>query len=114
MSGACKGTSLRVVDLLGEKFAFFNSLETTKISRRLRLSVYIDVVLLINFPEQFKLYASTSNIREVIKFYNLGDKTFETDFSQYRASIKQFNFSKTMKDKCKTKLAYLHQFAHAL
>ena len=22
----------------------------------------------------------TSNIREVIKFYNLGDKTFETDF----------------------------------
>ena len=26
-------------------------------------------------------YASTSNIREVIKFYNLGDKTFETDFS---------------------------------
>ena len=26
-------------------------------------------------------YASTSNIREVIKFYNLGHKTFETDFS---------------------------------
>ena len=26
-------------------------------------------------------YASNSNIREVIKFYNLGDKTFETDFS---------------------------------
>ena len=26
-------------------------------------------------------YASTSNIRKVIKFYNLGDKTFETDFS---------------------------------
>ena len=25
-------------------------------------------------------YASTSNIREVIKFYNLDDKTFETDF----------------------------------
>ena len=25
-------------------------------------------------------YASTSNIREVIKFYNLGDTTFETDF----------------------------------
>ena len=28
-----------------------------------------------------KNYASTSNIREVIKFYNLDDKTFETDFS---------------------------------
>ena len=27
-------------------------------------------------------YASTSNIREVIKFYNLGDKTFETDSSE--------------------------------
>ena len=26
-------------------------------------------------------YASTSSIRKVIKFYNLGDKTFETDFS---------------------------------
>ena len=26
-------------------------------------------------------YTATSNIREVIKFYNLGDKTFETDFS---------------------------------
>ena len=27
-------------------------------------------------------YASTSNIREVIEFYNLGDKTFETDFNK--------------------------------
>ena len=71
---------LRVVGLLGEKFIFFfNSLGTTKISRSLRLSVCINVVLLINFPEQFN-YASISNIREVIKFYNLGDKTFETDF----------------------------------
>ena len=26
-------------------------------------------------------YPSTSNIREVIKFYNLGDQSFETDFS---------------------------------
>ena len=26
-------------------------------------------------------YASTANIREVMKFYNLGDKSFETDFS---------------------------------
>ena len=46
---------LRVVGLLGEKFTFFNSLETTKISRSLRLSVHINVVLLINFPEQFEL-----------------------------------------------------------
>ena len=25
-------------------------------------------------------YASTTNIEEVMRFYNLGDKTFETDF----------------------------------
>ena len=25
-------------------------------------------------------HASTANIEEVMKFYNLGDKTFETDF----------------------------------
>ena len=46
---------LRVVDLLGEKFTFFNSLGTTRISRSLRLSVYINVVLLMNFQEQFEL-----------------------------------------------------------
>ena len=28
-------------------------------------------------------YASTANIEEVTKFYNLGDKTFETDFNSY-------------------------------
>ena len=27
--------------------------------------------------------ASTANVQEVMKFYNLGDKTFETDFSQH-------------------------------
>ena len=26
-------------------------------------------------------YASTANIEEVMKLYNLGDKTFETDFN---------------------------------
>ena len=26
-------------------------------------------------------YASTANIEEVVKFYNLGNKTFETDFN---------------------------------
>ena len=34
---------------------FFDSLGTTNISRSLRLSVYIIVVLLINLPEQLKL-----------------------------------------------------------
>ena len=32
-------------------------------------------------------YASTANIEEVMKFYNLGDKTFETDFSYCVLSI---------------------------
>ena len=71
---------LRVVGLLGEKSTFFNSLGTTKISRSLRLSVYITVVLLINFQNNLN-YASNLSIREVIKFYSPGDKIFETDFS---------------------------------
>ena len=71
---------LRVVGLLGEKFTFFNSLRTTKISRSLRLSVYIYVFLLITLQNNLN-YISTSNIREVITFYNLGDKMFETYFN---------------------------------
>ena len=33
-------------------------------------------------------YASTANIQEVIKSYNLGDKTFETDFRKDILSVK--------------------------
>ena len=60
---------LRVVGLLGEKFNFFNSL-TTKISRNLRLSVYVNVVLLINFPEQFELcfYVEYSRSYKILEF----------------------------------------------
>ena len=75
-----------MVGFLAEKFTFFNSLVTTKMSRSLRLSVYIDVVLLTNFPEQSEFYASTSNIPEVIQFYILVDKTFETDFNINRST----------------------------
>ena len=32
-------------------------------------------------------YASTANIEEVMKFYNLGDRTFETDFKQMFSDI---------------------------
>ena len=71
---------LRVVGPLGEQFTFLNSLGTAKISSSLRRSVYINVVLLISFQNNLN-YSSTSNIGEVIKFYNLGHKTFETDFS---------------------------------
>ena len=57
-----------MVRLLGEKFIFFNSLGTTKISKSLKGSVCINVVLLINFPEQFEYFASASNIPKVMKF----------------------------------------------
>ena len=69
---------LRALSLLGETFTFFNSFGTTKISKSLRLSVNINVVLLINFPEQFEscFYFKYS---KSYKIYNLGDKTFETD-----------------------------------
>ena len=33
--------------------------------------------------------SSTANIEEVMKFYNLGHKTFETDFSSYMAYAMQ-------------------------
>ena len=32
-------------------------------------------------------YASTANIEEVMKFYNLGDKTFETDFNPKQVGL---------------------------
>ena len=60
--------SLRVVSLLAEKFFFFKSPGTTKIPRSFKLFVYINVV------QNNLNYASTSNMREVIKFYNLGSK----------------------------------------
>ena len=44
------------------------------------LSVYTEVVLLKTFPQHFEV-CLYYNIEEVMKFYNLGDKTFETDFS---------------------------------
>ena len=36
-------------------------------------------------------YASTANIEEIMKFYNLGHKTFETDFnSQHSAAYRVY------------------------
>ena len=37
-------------------------------------------------------YASTANIDEVMEFYNLGGKTFETDFSSARYLVSIFYF----------------------
>ena len=56
--------------------------------------MYTHVVLLINFPEKFELYFYL-NIQEVIKFYNLGDKTFDLDFncSRIRFLLKRHNLA---------------------
>ena len=48
--------TLRVIGLLGEKIMFFKSHRTTKISRTLKVPEYINVLLLINFTEQFELW----------------------------------------------------------
>ena len=47
-----------------------------QISRFSKLSIHSKVVLLITFLQN---YASTANTQEVMKFYNLGNKNFETD-----------------------------------
>ena len=39
------------------------------------------LVFNIQEMDRFSYEASTSNIREVMKFYNPGNKSFETDFS---------------------------------
>ena len=58
---------------------FFVSLGIAETFGFSELSVYTEVVLLKTFPQHF----DTANIEEVMKFYNLGDKTFETDFNIY-------------------------------
>ena len=68
-----------MVSLLGEKFIFLELPWDNKISTISKLSVYTHV-LLINFPEQFELYFYFKYSRSY-KVYNLGNKTFETDFS---------------------------------
>ena len=68
-----------MVSLLGEKFIFSTSL---------RLPGYYEFlnflfILMLSFSKTFQNilnYASTSNIQEIMRFYNLGDKSFETDF----------------------------------
>ena len=54
--GDFKVSYLKFCKSLGKKVHFFNSLGTSKISNSLKLSIYINAVLLINFPEQFELF----------------------------------------------------------
>ena len=53
-------------------------------------------------------YASTANIEEVMKFYNLGHKTFETDFNfktdRYLNNFQEHLFGILRLRKCQTSL----------
>ena len=59
---------------------FLISLGITEILGFSDLSVYTEVVLLKTYLQHFEL-CLFANIEKVMKFYNLGDKTFETDLS---------------------------------
>ena len=45
------------------------------------LSLYSKVILFKTFPQHNLNYVFTANIEESMKFYDLGDKAFETDFN---------------------------------
>ena len=52
----------------------------------LKFQDFLNFLFILKFPysKPFRNnmdYASIANIEEVMKFYNLGDKTFEIDFS---------------------------------
>ena len=66
----------------GGNLNFFVSLGIAEILGFSELSVYTEVVLLKSFHNTLN-NASTANTEEVMKFYNLSDKTFETEFNQY-------------------------------
>ena len=66
---------------LGKNLNFFFSLGIADILGFSELSF----ILKLSYSKPFHNtlnYASTANIEEVMKFYNLGHKTFETDFSR--------------------------------
>ena len=51
-------------------------------------------ILKLSYSKPFQSilnYASTANIEEVTKFYNLGDKTFETEFSYALEIVEKFS-----------------------
>ena len=67
----------------GKKKIFFVSLGIAEILRFSELSVYIRKLSYSKPFHNTLNYASTANIEEVLKFYNLGDKTFSTEFNSY-------------------------------
>ena len=67
------------VGSLGKTLILFVSLGIDKILGFSGLSGYTEVVLLKTFQKYTLNYTSTANIEEAMTFYNLGDKSFETD-----------------------------------
>ena len=59
---------------------FLISLGITEILGFSELSVYTEVVQFKTYLQHFELFLF-ANIEKVMKFYNLGEKTFETDLS---------------------------------
>ena len=62
------------------KTSLFVSLGIAEILGFSELSMYTETVLLKIFLHTLN-YASAANIEEVMKFYNLGNKSFETDLN---------------------------------
>ena len=67
-----------MVSLLGEKFLFLTPLGQPKFHEFLNFLPIFHIVLSKTFHNNLN-YACTSNIRELIKFYNIGDESSETD-----------------------------------
>ena len=65
---------------LGKNLDSFVSIWIAEILGFSVLSVHTKVVLIKHFHNSLN-YDSTADIEEVMKFYNLSDKTFETDIS---------------------------------
>ena len=70
-----------MVGLLGEKFTFSTPLGQPNFQESQTNSNSINY------------YASTPNIQEVIKFYDISDKTFETDFSSQSCIVCSFDYN---------------------
>ena len=64
---------------LGKSLNFLSPLGSLKVLDFLSFLL----ILKLSYSKHFRNtldYASTANIEEVMKFYDLGNKTFETDF----------------------------------
>ena len=79
-SWGCRYKNFGSLMSLGEKPCLFVFLGITEISGFSELSVYTEVPYSKLFHNTLD-YASIANIEEIMNFYDLGDKTFETDFS---------------------------------